>query len=81
MRKATKILHSLASCGLIGALLGYMVVLIAAPQDTPTAYANVRVIISALCNYMLLPSLAIAMNAGRLPSPYPILPFPRKQQV
>lgn len=66
MRKATKILHSLASCGLIGALLGYMVVLIAAPQDTPTAYANVRVIISALCNYMLLPSLAIAMMSGLL---------------
>jgi hypothetical protein len=36
MRKATKILHTLASCGLIGALLGCMVVLIAAPQDTPT---------------------------------------------
>lgn len=64
MRKATKILHTLASCGLIGAIMGYMVVLVAAPQDTAAAYANARAVIAALCNYMLLPSLAIAMMSG-----------------
>lgn len=66
MRKATKILHTLASCGLIGAVLGYIVILLAAPQDTPAAYANARAAIVALCNYLLLPSLAIALMSGLL---------------
>lgn len=66
MRKATKILHTLASCGMIGALLGYIVILVAAPQDTPAAYANARATIAALCNYVLLPSLAIALMSGLL---------------
>lgn len=66
MRKATKILHTLASCGLIGALLGYIVILLAAPQDTAAAYANARAAIAALCNYLLLPSLAIALMSGLL---------------
>ncbi|MDP3493283.1 MAG: hypothetical protein Q8R82_09210 [Hyphomonadaceae bacterium] len=64
MRKATKILHTLASCGLIGALLGYIVILLAAPQETPAAYANARAAIAALCNYLLLPSLGIALMSG-----------------
>ena len=66
MRKATKILHTLASCGLVGALLGYIVILLAAPQETPAAYANARAAIAALCNYLLLPSLAIALMSGLL---------------
>jgi hypothetical protein len=35
MRKTIKILHSLASCGLIGGLAAYMIVLLWAPQATP----------------------------------------------
>lgn len=66
MRKATKILHTLASCGLIGALLGYMVILVAAPHDMVATYANARATILALCNYVLLPSLAIALMSGLL---------------
>lgn len=66
MRKATKILHTLASCGLIGALMGYIVILLAAPQDTAAAYSNARASIAALCNYLLLPSLAIALMSGLL---------------
>lgn len=66
MRKATKILHTLASCGLIGALMGYIIILVAAPQDTVEAYANARASIAALCNYLLLPSLAIALMSGLL---------------
>lgn len=66
MRKATKVLHTLASCGLIGALMGYIIVLVAAPQDTAAAYANARASIAALCNYLLLPSLAIALMSGLL---------------
>jgi hypothetical protein len=66
MRKATKLLHTLASCGLIGALMGYIVILLAAPQDTAAAYSNARASIAALCNYLLLPSLAIALMSGLL---------------
>lgn len=64
MQKAIKFLHSLASCGLIGALAGYMIVLIASPQDTPAAYADMRQSINALSNYLLLPSLAVALVSG-----------------
>lgn len=64
MQKAIKFLHSLASCGLIGALLGYMIVLIIAPQDTPAAYADMRQSINGLSNYLLVPSLAVALVSG-----------------
>ena len=66
MRQAIKFLHTLASCGLIGALLGYMIVLVYAPQQTASTYADVRQTINALCNYLLLPSLAIALVTGLL---------------
>jgi hypothetical protein len=66
MRKAIKFLHTLASCGLIGALLGYSIILICAPQDTPRAYAEARQTITAFCNYLLLPSLAVALITGLL---------------
>ena len=66
MRQAVKFLHTLASCGLIGALLGYMIVLIKAPQDTAFKYADVRQTIDALCDYLLLPSLAITLVTGLL---------------
>jgi len=66
MRKALKFFHTLASCGLIGALLGYMILLVTAPQDTAGAYADLRQSISALCDYLLLPSLAIALISGLL---------------
>lgn len=66
MRKALKFLHSLAACGLIGALLGYMILLVHAPQDTAGTYADMRHSISALCNYLLLPSLAVALITGLL---------------
>ena len=66
MPKATKILHTLSSCGLIGALLGYMVILVAAPHDTVDTYANARTTIFAICNYVLLPSLAISLMSGLL---------------
>lgn len=66
MRKALKFLHTLASCGLIGALAGYMIVLLYAPQDTARAVADARQTISALCSYLLLPSLAVALVSGLL---------------
>ena len=66
MKKTLKFFHTLASCGLIGALAGYMVVLVYAHQDTAARYADARHIIQALSNYILLPSLGIALVTGLL---------------
>lgn len=66
MRKAIKFFHSLASCGLLGALFGYAILLLAAPQETATEYAYLRRSISLLCNYLLIPSLALALITGLL---------------
>ena len=66
MRKVFKLLHTLAACGMVGALLGHAVVLTTAPQDTAAAYAGMRATISALSNYILLPSLGVALVTGLL---------------
>ena len=66
MRKALKLFHTLASCGLIGGLVGYAVVLMSTPQDTAATYADMRATISALSNYILLPSLGLALVTGLL---------------
>lgn len=66
MRKFLKILHTLAACGLIGGLSGYMILLLAAPQENPAAYADLRASIAVLSNYLLLPSLAVALVSGIL---------------
>jgi len=66
MRQFLKFLHTLASCGLIGAVLGYMIVLTYAPQGTVVEYAAARQTIVHLCNYLLIPSLAIALVSGLL---------------
>ena len=63
-RKTLKVLHSLAACGMIGALAGYAVLLTWGPQETPAQYADLRVSISALCDYVLVPSLAVALVSG-----------------
>ena len=66
LRKTLKILHTLAACGLIGGLLGYMVLLTWAPQATPAAYADLRQSIAALSSTILVPSLAVALISGLL---------------
>lgn len=66
MRKVLKILHTLAACGLIGGLLGYMILLTAGPQDTPAAYADLRASIAVISTYVLLPSLGVALVSGVL---------------
>lgn len=67
-RKVVKILHTLAACGLIGGLGCYMIMLVAAPQAqmTAAAYADLRQFISVISNYVLLPSLALALVSGLL---------------
>ena len=66
MRKALKFLHTLAACGLAGALAGYMIVLVFAPQASAGQYADMRQTIQALADYVLLPSLVIALVSGLL---------------
>lgn len=66
MRKPLKFLHSIASCGLIGALMCYGLALVYAPQDSPRAYADLRQTISLICNLLLLPSLGVALVTGLL---------------
>lgn len=66
MRKAIKILHTFAASGLVGGLLAYMVLLLATTPDTPFAYMQQRSAIAAVSNYLLLPSLAIALISGLL---------------
>lgn len=65
-RKALKFLHTLASAGIVGALLAYGIVLLYAPQATAQQYADVRQIVSQLSNYLLLPSMGIALVTGLL---------------
>ncbi len=64
--KALKFLHTLAACGIIGGVGCHMILLIFAPQDTPAAYADMRQSISAISNYVLVPSLAIVLISGLL---------------
>lgn len=66
MRQTLKFLHTASSCGIVGALIGYMLVLLYTPQDTPRAYADARSTISTLCNGLLIPSLAISLVTGLL---------------
>jgi len=64
MRQSIKFLHTMGSCGLIGALLAYAAILAAAPQATAQSYADMRQAVAAVSNYVLLPSLALSLLTG-----------------
>ena len=64
MRKLLKFLHTLGSCGLIGGLLVYMIVLGLVPQDTPADFVGARRIIGLLGTYILLPSMGACLATG-----------------
>ena len=66
LRKVLKILHTLAAAGLIGGLGSYMILLVFAPQETPAAYADLRQSIALVSDYVLIPSLAVALVSGLL---------------
>jgi len=66
MRKTLKILHTISACGLIGGLACYMILLAVAPQDTAAAYADLRRSIQTISDWVLVPSLAIALVSGLL---------------
>ena len=64
MRKFVKFLHTLAACGMIGAGAGYLILLHYGPHETASQYASTRQAISALCDYLLVPSLGIVLVSG-----------------
>lgn len=66
MRQLMKFLHSVASCGVIGGLAAYALVLAKAPQATAAQYADVRRTIEAICDIDLVPSVALALVTGLL---------------
>lgn len=66
MRKTVKILHSITAGGLVGGLACYAILLAMAPQGTPAAYADLRQSITVVSDYVLLPSLAVALVSGLL---------------
>jgi len=66
MRQAVKFLHTVSSCGLIGALLGHMLLLWRAPQATAEDYAMLREMISLIARLILVPSLGISLVTGLL---------------
>ncbi len=65
MRKTLKILHTLSSCGLIGGLFAYAVLLLNEPLE-PVAYAEMRGYVASISNLVLIPSLGIALVSGLL---------------
>lgn len=63
MRQTLKFFHTLASCGMVGALLAYGLVLLNAPPDA-AGFAAARQTIALLCNALLLPSMGLALVTG-----------------
>ena len=66
MRRVLKILHTIASGGLVGGVLAYMVLLTVAAPETPATYADLREAVAILSNWVLLPSLGVALVSGLL---------------
>lgn len=66
MRQAMKFLHSVASCGIIGALAAYMIILLTISDTAPADYAQARHVISRLCDLVIVPSMALALVTGLL---------------
>jgi uncharacterized membrane protein len=64
LRKAVKILHTVGACGMVGAMVGALALIAFAPQETPRAYADMRLSVAVLADYILLPSLGITLVSG-----------------
>lgn len=64
MRKIVKIIHTLAACGMIGGLVGYLVLLYWGPRATPGQYADLRQTIVVLCDYLVVPAMLATVVSG-----------------
>lgn len=61
-----KILHTLSAGGLIGGLAVYASILATFSQETAADYAGMRRLIAMVSNFVLAPSLAVAIGSGIL---------------
>lgn len=66
LRKSVKILHSLAAAGLIGGLACHMILLLTVQPSSARAYADLRAAIETISDYVLVPSLMVALVSGLL---------------
>lgn len=66
MKKALKFLHLVASAGLLGGLATYLVLAILAPGDSPAEFAAIRQGIHFVAEWLILPSLLLALVSGLL---------------
>jgi hypothetical protein len=66
MRWLLKFCHHLSSCGMAAGLIGYAFLLLKAPQETSAQVAELRMMVSQLANYVLVPSLGLALVSGLL---------------
>lgn len=66
MRQTVKFLHTISSCGLLGGLCAYMIVLLKAPAGSAASFADMRLTISAISDYIIIPSLGISLVTGLL---------------
>jgi hypothetical protein len=66
MRQLMKFLHTVSSAGIVGGIVAYALILLYAPQSDVQEYADMRQTISAVCQYMIMPSLGISLITGLL---------------
>ena len=66
MRQTIKFLHTFSSCGLVGGLAIYMLVLLKGPQANAAQFADMRATIVVICDFVIVPSLGISLVTGLL---------------
>ena len=64
MRKTMKILHTVGSCGMLGAVVAAMILLALPMGQGIDSYVQTRVAVAALSDYILLPSLGAVIFSG-----------------
>jgi hypothetical protein len=66
MRRLLKFLHEIGAVGVMGSLAACLVLIATAPKNSWVAYAAVRQGIAAIAQWVLVPSLALALISGLL---------------
>ena len=66
MKKLLKFLHLVASAGLLGGLATYLVLAMLVPGENPDSFAAIRRGIHVLAEWVILPSLLLALVSGLL---------------
>jgi len=61
-----KILHTIGAAGLMSGVACYMLLLVWDAPETASAYADLRSAIAGVCNYVVMPSLAMTLISGLL---------------